>query len=75
MQSSLSQPTEKVIQERKRNELNRLLEKKAELSVQIIELQQRAVDLNVERSGIIKHINQLVLELNNGSGLRQGNVV
>ncbi len=75
MQSSLNQPTDKVIQERKRHELNCLLEKKAELSIQIIELQQAVVDLDAERSGIVKQINQLVLELNNGSGLRQGNVV
>jgi len=72
MEPKLSKPPNKTLLERKQNELNKLLEQNAELSAQIIDLQQQTVDLGTTRSSVVSKINQIILELNNGTQLRHG---
>ena len=73
MENKLYKLTSELLLEKKKDELGRLIEHNAELSVQLIDLQQLVADLCVEKAGIVQQINQIILEIKNGTQLRQSN--
>jgi hypothetical protein len=64
-------PISELLLAKKRNELGKLIEHNAELSIQLIDLQQLVADICVEKAGVVQEINQIILEIKNGTQLRQ----